>query len=84
MKRQPPPEITPSIKEKCRAIVMQVAKKHGVPPAYVVAHIRCGQADAARAECMRRMLTQLKLRRWQVAMAFGRDLRRIRKSVLGV
>ena len=69
--------------QRCRELVYAAAEKYQVPPAYIVAHIRGRKVDAARHEVMRSMLTELKLRRWQVAAIFCRDLRRVRKSVLG-
>ena len=73
-----------SVAQKCRELVYEAAKKHGIPGVYITAHIRIPAADKARREVMRAMIVTLKLRRWQVAAAFGRDLRRVRKSVLGV
>ena len=77
------PPITPRLKARCREFVFIAAKQYGVPPAYVVAHVRGKAVDEARRWVMCRMLTTLRMKRWQVAMAFGRDVRRIRKSVIG-
>jgi len=69
---------------KCRAVVYRTAAKHGVPPVYITAHIRLSAADEARLEVWRYMFRVLGLRRWQIAKMFCRDVRRVRKSVIGV
>ena len=73
-----------SVAAKCRVLVYDAAKSYQIPPVWVTAHIRIPAADKARREVMRSMIVELKLKRWQVAAAFNRDLRRVRKSVLGV
>ena len=73
-----------SVAQECRDLVYAAAKKYDIPPVYITAHIRIPAADKARKEVMCTMIVDLKLKRWQVAAAFGRDLRRVRKSVLGV
>jgi hypothetical protein len=78
------PPVTPTLRQRCRDFVMAASERYRVPPAYIVAHTRAGRSDAARTEVMRRMVGELGMRRWQVAEAFGRDLRRVRKSVIGV
>lgn len=81
--RKPPPSLTPELREKVIALIM-AADRHKIPPVYVTAHVRYPAADTARHEVMRTMITELGLRRWQVAYIFNRDVRRVRKSVLGV
>lgn len=76
--------ITRPVAEKCRELVYATAKKYDLPAVYITAHIRNPIADEARKEVQRTMITDLGLRRYQVAAIFGRDLRRVRKSVLGV
>ena len=77
------PQITPRLKQKCKGLVFAAAGRWKVPPAYIVAHVRGNAVDEARRWVMVAMLRRLKMKRWQVAMAFGRDVRRIRRSVLG-
>lgn len=72
-----------SVRRKCRLIVIRWAAYHDVPPGHVTAHLRSISAVRARRDAMREMLRDLGLNRGQVAMAFQRDLRRVRKSVLG-
>lgn len=50
----------------------------------ITAHVRSELADKVRVEVWRVMIVKLRLRRWQVAALFGRDRRRLRKSVIGV
>lgn len=83
MSRRIARQLTPELAQQCRDVVYSVAKKYDIPPVYVTAHIRSQAADAARYEAMRTMITELHLARWQVAAMFFRDLRRVRKSVLG-
>jgi hypothetical protein len=77
------PEITPRLRRSCRLLVYKAAERYQVPPCYITAHTRMMAADQARKWVMVQMLVRLHMKRWQVAMAFGRDLRRVRKSVLG-
>lgn len=84
MARRPSTEIDAKTAQRCRELVYAAAAKYQVPPCYIIAHMRGRRVDAARKEVMVTMLTELSLRRWQVAMIFFRDLRRVRKSVLGV
>ena len=58
-----------------------LAKRHE-GPALVVAHCRTGPVVKARLEAMQAMFA-LGLKRCQIAAAFGRDLRRVRSSVIG-
>jgi hypothetical protein len=73
-----------SLRRRCTSLVYQVAQKHDVAPVLITAHVKSIAADRARREVMVTMITEFGMRRWQVASAFGRDLRRVRKSVLGV
>lgn len=84
MAKRKAPRFTPKLREECRSLVYLAAKVYRVPPAYITAHTRFGAADVARKWVMCEMIKTLRLRRHQVAMIFGRDLRRVRKSVLGV
>ena len=70
------------IRRRCVALVIEIAGRHHVPPALVVAHCHRSDACAARAEVMREMF-RLGLKRIQIAAAFGRDVRRVRASVIG-
>lgn len=69
---------------ECRSAVYESAKAYDVPPVLITAHSRCVRADHARKWVMRYMVSHMRMKRWQVALIFGRDLRRVRKSVLGV
>ena len=72
-------------RRKCLALVMETAEKYHVPAPYITAHVVEPPAvNEARKEVQRRMLTELRLTRGQIALAFGRDRRRIRASVIGV
>lgn len=78
------PEITLELRTRATRMVYEEAERFKVPPVDVTAHV-CGvSAGKARREVMRRMITELGMARHQVAKAFGRDVRRVRKSVLGV
>lgn len=71
-----------AVRRQCKTLLVETAEKHGVPPAFIVAHLRNVAVVVARKEVMLGML-ELGLTRSQVAMAFGRDLRRVRASVIG-
>jgi hypothetical protein len=81
--RKPAP-FTEEQKQQCRVIAFEVAKEFDIPPVFITAHIRGKKADAARKKVMILMITEVGLLRSQVAYAFNRDVRRTRKSVLGV
>ena len=70
------------IRKQCTELVIAAGKKYDVAPAYIVAHCRMKKACKARMEVMRQMW-ELGLKRSQIAFAFGRDLRRVRSSVIG-
>ncbi len=76
--------MTDFLADRCRKLVLEVAKKHNVAPCLITAHVRHEIADEARKEVMRRMIVEFGFRRSRVARIFGRDLRRVRRSVLGV
>jgi hypothetical protein len=84
MAKTPAPAWTPQLAQRIRRLVFATAARYKIPPVYVTAHVRYPLADAARHEVMRTLIATFGLRRWQVAFIFGRDLRRVRKSVLGV
>jgi hypothetical protein len=67
---------------KSRRILIEVSRKYDVAPAVVVSHIRTVKANAARKIVQQRMIQEQGLSRAVVAMAFGRDLRRVRASVI--
>ena len=69
---------------QCRSLVYRMAAKHGVPPVCITAHWRSTKADAARYEVWRIMIGEMGMTRQLVAKSFGRDRRRLRKSVIGV
>ena len=83
-KREPISALNKEIAEKCRELVYATAKKYGLPPVFITAHVRHPVADSVRKEVMRTMIVDYGLSRKLVAGIFGRDLRRVRKSVLGV
>lgn len=70
------------VRKQCTELVIAAAKKYDVPPALIVAHCRMKRVCAARIEVMRQMW-ELGLKRSQIAFAFGRDLRRVRSSIIG-
>lgn len=78
------PEITYSLRRKCTNLVLATARKYEVAPVLITAHVKHTRACVARREVMAVMIQEYGMRRWQVAEAFGRDVRRVRKSVLGV
>ena len=71
-----------TIRTKRLAKRIAAARKWQVPPALVVARCRTGPVVKARLEAMQAMFA-LGLKRCQIAAAFGRDLRRVRSSVIG-
>jgi hypothetical protein len=75
---------TPELAEQCRTLVIFTANKYELPPVYLTAHVRNPIADEARKEVWRVMISEMGLKRWQVSGIFGRDRRRVRRSVLGV
>jgi hypothetical protein len=83
MPKTPFRKLDAAMARKCRALVYRKAEKYGVPPVYITAHVRSKAADDARRETWRYMVRNLGLRRHQIAKMFNRDLRRIRKSVIG-
>ena len=84
MPKPPPYTYLPSIeiRRACLSFLLEAAARHKIPPAHVVAHIRTAPAVRARLEVMLHMLG-LGLTRSQLALAFNRDLRRVRASVIG-
>lgn len=77
-------KMMPELAVHCRILAYRVAKKWNLPPVYITAHIRNFTADYARKEVMRHMIDKLGLSRRMGAEIVGRDLRRVRKSELGV
>lgn len=72
-------------RSKCLTILLETAAKHRVAPCLIVAHVvEPPAANVARIETQARMFTELGLRRRWIAYAFQRDLRRLRRSVIGV
>jgi hypothetical protein len=82
MPRSVTPVISPAIIRRCRQMVVEAADAYQVPPAYIIAHVPGPDAHKARLEVWRRMFEELGLRRHQIARLFGRDLRRVRASVI--
>ena len=70
------------IRRRCLEMVIEAARQWQVAPGLVVAHCSCHATYEARRQVMLGML-DLGLKRYEVAFAFGRDLRRVRASVLG-
>lgn len=67
------------------AIIVAVAKSHGLPPGYLTTHteIRKGIA-VAREEAQRRILAEVpEMNFSMLARAWGRDVRRIRELANG-
>lgn len=83
-KRERISAVNKEIAEKCRELVYATAKKYSLPPVYITAHVRYKGTDEARKEVMRTMIVNFGLSRKLVAGIFGRDLRRVSKSALGV
>ncbi|MEI6674892.1 MAG: hypothetical protein WCO57_06915 [Verrucomicrobiota bacterium] len=77
--KYPPKEV----RLACRQILLEVSKAFKVPPGHVTSHIKTLEVQAARALVMRLMLI-IGLRRVDLAVAFNRDLRRVRSSVVGM
>ena len=68
-------------------IIVEVAKRAAVPPAFIVAHMADSQklteVYAARKLALRRIIDEVPgVTRGMVARAFRRDLRRVRASEL--
>lgn len=82
MKKAPP--IPASVKSKIRDRVYALAAEHRIPPVFITAHVRVSKAVEARNTLMVACIAEYGLARYQVAQIFGRDRRRIRRSVLGV
>jgi hypothetical protein len=82
MKKAPP--IPACVKSKLRDRVYALAAEHCIPPVFITAHIRVPKAIVARNTLMVECISKYGLARYQVAQIFGRDRRRIRRSVLGV
>lgn len=70
------------IRSQCREILITEACRYKVDPALVVAHVRYPRASAARKAVQLRMMEELGMKRHQIAKMFGRDLRRVRASVM--
>lgn len=70
------------LRRRCRELVIEAAARHKVAPGLITAHVRQNAANQARKEVMLQML-EMGLSRADVAAAFGRDLRRVRASVIG-
>lgn len=82
MKKSPP--IPECVVGELRVLVYEKAAEHRIPPVFITSHIRHRVADEVRNSLMVLLLTQYGLARYQVADIFGRDRRRVRRSVLGV
>ena len=86
----PPPSQFPpgypdvETRRKCLALVIATAEKYDIPPCHITAHVRCQTADKARREVWAVMYRDLGIKRRWIAIAFGRSLRRVRRSVIGV
>lgn len=61
---------------------MEASNAWDVPPAFITSHIRTKPAVDARVWLMGQMM-ELGLKRSQIAWAFGRDVRRVRRSEIG-
>lgn len=69
---------------RSRDLVLIKAKHYDVPPLKIVEYARGKIVDQARKDVWRIMIGEWGLRRHQVATMFKRDVRRLRKSVIGV
>jgi hypothetical protein len=76
--------MTRELAVQCRELVFKTAKEYDVPSVYITAHIRLPAADEARKHVWRVMIRDMGMTRQMVADCFGRDRRRLRKSVIGV
>lgn len=73
-----------AIRIRSKEILLETAKKYDVPAASIVAHVITPVGvNKARKEVQLRMLQELGMKRHEIASAFGRDLRRVRQSVIG-
>ena len=70
---------SPEVRALCRELVLLVSRAFGVPPSDITSHTRETRAVVARDVAMRLMLAA-GVRRVDLAVAFNRDLRRVRES----
>jgi hypothetical protein len=83
-KISPPLKMTRKLAHQCRRLVYETASKYQVAPVLITAHVRSRAADRARIEVWRTMVGDMGFTRQAVADMFGRDRRRLRRSVIGV
>jgi len=84
MPRSPTAIIDQKLMLHARDLVLGKAKEYTVNPMDVVLDTRGRRIHQARKEVWRIMIGEWGLRRHQVAKMFNRDVRRLRKSVIGV
>jgi hypothetical protein len=72
----------PATLKECWRLLEEASNAWGVPMAHITSHIRTGPVANARRWLMTQML-DLGLKRCQIAWAFGRDVRRVRRSEIG-
>lgn len=84
MSKSTPHKMTRSLARQCRQLVYRMAAKYEVPAVLITAHTRSRAADRARIETWQVMIRDMGLKRQMVADMFGRDRRRLRRSVIGV
>jgi hypothetical protein len=66
-----------------RSLMDAAAKRYDIPKVYITAHVRFPRADQARRDVWRTLVYEWGMKRGRVAAMFGRDLRRLRASVIG-
>lgn len=72
-------------RRRCIKILLEESRRFNVPDYLITAHtVEPPRANEARKAVQRRMMTELGISRAQIARVFGRSVRRVRRSVLGV
>ena len=69
---------------KTSELILEKAKSHGVSAWQIIEHSRYARIHQARLEVWKVMVGEWGLKRTYVAKMFNRDIRRLRKSVIGV
>jgi hypothetical protein len=84
MHREKTPIIDLNTLIRTRDLVLKKSKSYDVHPLKIVGYTRGPLVDQARREIWQIMIGEWGLRRHQVATIFKRDVRRLRKSVIGI
>jgi hypothetical protein len=69
--------------KRIKDLMTETAARYDIPKVYITAHVRYPKADIARKEVWRVLINEWGMKRHHVAKLYGRDLRRLRASVLG-